>query len=48
MAKIYFNHYNEMIILGEITVDEAIEMANAEVPARWRVQVVAMLEELKI
>ena len=47
MAKIYFNHYNEMIMLGEITVDEAIEMASTEVPTKWRAQVIAMLEALK-
>ncbi len=47
MAKIYFNRYNELIMLSEITVDEAIEMASTEVPTRWRTQVIAMLEALK-
>ncbi len=47
MAKIYFNRYNELITLGQITVDEAIEMANTEVPAKWCAQVIAMLETLK-
>ena len=47
MTKIYFNHYNELIMLGQITVDGAIEMASTEVPTKWRAQVIAMLKALK-
>ena len=46
MAKIYFNKYKERIDRREITVEEAIKLANAEVPKRWREAVIEMLEEL--
>ena len=46
MAKIYYDRYKKRIDNGEITVQEAIEIAQAEVPARWRTDVVSMLEAL--
>lgn len=46
MAKIYFRKYKARIDAGEITVEEAIELANTEVPERWRAAVVELLEEL--
>lgn len=45
MAKVYFNKYKRMIENGEITVEEAIELAETEVPEKWRSAVVEMLEE---
>lgn len=47
MAKIYYNRYKKRIDNGEITVDEAIALAEAEVPERWRAAVVELLEALK-
>lgn len=47
MAKIYFNKYKKRIDNGEITVDEAIALAETEVPERWRDAVVELLEELR-
>ncbi len=47
MAKIYYNRYKKRIDNGEITVDEAIALAEAEVPERWRDAVVELLEALK-
>ena len=46
MAKIYFRRYKERIDSGELTVSEAIALAQTEVPTKWRAAVVAMLEEL--
>ena len=46
MAKIYFRRYKERIDRGEITVNEAIELAEQEVPERWRAAVIELLEEL--
>ena len=46
MAKIYFRRYKERIDRGEITVDEAIVLADQEVPERWRAAVIEMLEAL--
>ena len=46
MAKIYFNRYKKRIDNEEITVEEAIELAEVEVPMKWRDAVVEMLEEL--
>lgn len=46
MAKIYFRRYKERIDNGEITVAEAIELAQTEVPAKWRSAVIKMLESL--
>ena len=44
MAKIYFRRYKERIDAGEITVAEAIELAETEVPTKWRAAVIEMLE----
>ena len=44
MAKIYYRRYKERIDQGEITVDQAIELARTEVPTRWREAVIALLE----
>ena len=46
MAKIYFRRYKERIDRGEINVNEAIELAEQEVPERWRAAVIELLEEL--
>lgn len=46
MAKIYFNKYKKMIDNGELTVAEAIAEAEANVPTKWRNDVVALLEAL--
>ena len=44
MARIYFNRYMDRINSGEITTEEAINLASTEVPARWRAAVIDMLE----
>ena len=44
MAKIYFRRYKERIDSGEITVAEAITLAETEVPTKWRADVIALLE----
>ena len=46
MAKIYFRRYKERIDSGEITVEQAINLAESEVPIKWRFAVVEMLQEL--
>ena len=46
MAKIYFRRYKERIDSGEITVVEAIALAETEVPAKWRQAVIELLEAL--
>ena len=46
MAKIYFRRYKQRIDNGEITVAEAIELAEEEVPAKWKAAVIDMLEAL--
>jgi len=46
MAKIYFRRYKSRIDEGEITVAEAIELAEMEVPEKWRAAVIELLEEL--
>ena len=46
MAKIYYDRYKKRIDNGEITVEEAIALAQTEVPTRWRADVISMLEEL--
>ena len=43
MAKIYYRKYNERIDAGEITTDQAAELAETEVPERWRAAVIEML-----
>ena len=45
MAKIYYRRYMERINAGEITLEQAIELVDTEVPARWREQVKKMLED---
>ena len=44
MAKIYFNRYMDRVNKGEITLEEAIILAETEVPVRWRDAVIALLE----
>ena len=44
MAKIYYRKYKARIEAGEITLDQAIVLAQEEVPERWRAAVVALLE----
>ena len=44
MAKIYYRRYKERIDNGEITIDQAIELAQTEVPGKWREAVIALLE----
>ena len=44
MAKIYYNRYKKRIDNGEITLDEAIALAEVEVPERWREAVIELLE----
>lgn len=46
MAKIYFDRYKKRIDNDEITVQEAIDLAQTEVPTRWRSDVVSMLKAL--
>lgn len=46
MVKIYYDRYKKRIDNGEITVQEAIDLAQTEVPTRWRADVVSMLEAL--
>lgn len=48
MAKIYFRRYKERIDNGELTVAEAITLAQAEVPERWRAAVIELLEEVGV
>lgn len=45
MAKIYYRRYKARIDAGEITVEEAIALAEEEVPERWRTEVERMLSE---
>lgn len=47
MAKIYYRRYKERIDAGEITVEEAITLAETEVPVKWRAAVIKLLEELQ-
>lgn len=47
MAKIYYRRYKERIDAGEITVEEAITLAETEVPVKWRATVIELLEELQ-
>lgn len=44
MAKIYYRKYRARIDAGEITLAEAIALAEVEVPERWRDAVIALLE----
>ena len=45
MARIYFRRYVERIEAGEITLTQAVELAQTEVPAKWRAQVIELLNE---
>ena len=45
MAKIYYRRYKERISAGEITTEQAIELAETEVPVKWRQAVIDMLME---
>lgn len=44
MAKIYYNKYMDRVNKGEISLAEAILLAEQEVPTRWRDAVIALLE----
>lgn len=44
MAKIFYNRYVKRIESGEITKEQAITLANEEVPVKWRSQVIELLE----
>lgn len=45
MAKIYYRAYMQRVNAGEITIEEAIELARVEVKTKWRDAVIALLEE---
>ena len=45
MAKVYYRKYKARIDSGEITLEEAIELVNIEVPVRWREVVIKLLME---
>lgn len=45
MAKIYYRRYKARIDAREITVKEAIALAEEEVPEKWREAVIELLEE---
>ena len=47
MARIYYNRYMKRVDSGELTIDEAIEYAEIEVPERWRDAVIELLESSK-
>lgn len=44
MTKVYYRKYKARVDEGEITLDEAIDLARVEVPERWRDAVIALLE----
>lgn len=44
MAKIFFNRYMDRINNGEITLAEAIALAEEKVPVIWREAVISLLE----
>ena len=44
MAKIYYRKYRQRIDAGEITLAQALALADTEVPERWRATVKALLE----
>ena len=48
MAEIYFRRYKERIDNGELTVAEAIALAQTEVPEKWRAAVIELLEEVSV
>lgn len=43
MAKIYYRKYMQRIDAGEITLLEAIDLVDIEVPERWRDAVKVLL-----
>lgn len=43
MAKIYYRKYKAMIDNSDITLEQAIEFVNVEVPERWREEVIRLL-----
>ena len=43
MAKVYYRRYKALIDSGEITLEEAIELVQVEVPERWRDAVIELL-----
>lgn len=43
MAKIYYNKYRKMIDDGTVSVEEAIELINQQVPEPWTEQVKKMI-----
>lgn len=45
MAKIYYRKYMQRIDAGEITLLEAIDLVDIEVPERWRDAVKALLDD---
>lgn len=48
MAAIYFRKFKKRIDDGEITVPEAIELCETEVPAKWRQAVIDLLNEYAV
>lgn len=44
MAKVYYRRYRQRVDAGEITLAQAISLAETEVPERWRAAVKALLE----
>lgn len=46
MANIYFYRHRERLDNNEITAKEAIELAQHEVPVKWRNVVIEMFEVL--
>ena len=44
MAKIYYNRYMDRVNKGELSIAEAIILAEQEVPARWKEKVLMLLE----
>lgn len=45
MPKVYYRKYKARIEAGEITLAEAIELVQVEVPERWREAVIELLEK---
>lgn len=45
MAKVYYRKYKAMIDNGDITLEQAIELVNVEVPERWREEVIRLLNK---
>ena len=36
MAKVYYRKYKAMIDADEVTLEQALELVDAEVPTKWR------------